>query len=30
MRISVANWSTTTKDVERSLEVILRIARELS
>ena len=28
MRISVANWSTTTKDVERSLEAILRIARE--
>lgn len=27
MRISVCNWSTTPADVERSLEVILRIAR---
>jgi glutamate/tyrosine decarboxylase-like PLP-dependent enzyme len=29
MRISVSNWSTTTDDVERSTEAILRIARSL-
>jgi len=28
MRISVSNWSTTDDDVERSLEAIIRIARE--
>jgi glutamate/tyrosine decarboxylase-like PLP-dependent enzyme len=28
MRISVCNWSTTTEDVERSLEAILRAARD--
>ena len=28
MRISVSNWSTTDADVERSLEAIIRIARE--
>ncbi len=28
MRISVCNWSTTTSDVDLSLEAILRIARE--
>lgn len=28
MRISVSGWSTTTSDVERSLEAMLRIARE--
>jgi hypothetical protein len=27
MRISVSNWSTSTADVERSLEAMLRIAR---
>lgn len=29
MRISVSNWSTTTADVERSADAILRIARSL-
>ncbi len=28
MRISVCNWSTTIADVERSLDVIIRIAKE--
>jgi glutamate/tyrosine decarboxylase-like PLP-dependent enzyme len=28
MRISVSSWATTEKDVERSLEAILRIAKE--
>jgi len=28
MRISVSSWATTEKDVDRSLEAILRIARE--
>ena len=28
MRISVSNWSTTTEDVERSIEAILRAAAE--
>jgi glutamate/tyrosine decarboxylase-like PLP-dependent enzyme len=28
MRISVSNWSTTANDVERSVEAILRVARE--
>lgn len=28
MRISVSSWATTEKDVERSLQAILRIARE--
>jgi glutamate/tyrosine decarboxylase-like PLP-dependent enzyme len=28
MRISVSNWSTTTADVEQSLEAMLRAARE--
>jgi glutamate/tyrosine decarboxylase-like PLP-dependent enzyme len=28
MRISVSSWATTTADVERSLEAIVRIARE--
>ena len=28
MRISVSNWSTTETDVDRSLEAILRLARE--
>ncbi|MGH8903246.1 MAG: pyridoxal phosphate-dependent decarboxylase family protein [Egibacteraceae bacterium] len=28
MRISVSNWSTTTDDVDRSVEAILRCARE--
>jgi aromatic-L-amino-acid decarboxylase len=27
MRISVSSWATTTEDVDRSLEAILRIAR---
>jgi glutamate/tyrosine decarboxylase-like PLP-dependent enzyme len=29
MRISVSNWSTTNEDVERSLAVMVRIAREV-
>jgi glutamate/tyrosine decarboxylase-like PLP-dependent enzyme len=29
MRISVSNWSTTEDDVDRSLETIVRLAREL-
>lgn len=29
MRISVANWSTTTEDVDRSVEAIARVARGL-
>jgi glutamate/tyrosine decarboxylase-like PLP-dependent enzyme len=29
MRISVSNWATTTEDVERSCEAILRIARSI-
>lgn len=28
MRISICNWSTTDEDVERSVEVMLRLARE--
>jgi hypothetical protein len=28
MRLSVANWATTSEDVERSLEAILRAAAE--
>ena len=28
MRISVSSWATTEEDVERSLEAMLRIARE--
>jgi hypothetical protein len=28
MRISVSSWATTEADVERSLEAMLRIARE--
>jgi hypothetical protein len=28
MRISVSNWSTTTEDVERSIEAILRVASD--
>jgi hypothetical protein len=28
MRISVSSWATTETDVERSLEAIVRIARE--
>jgi glutamate/tyrosine decarboxylase-like PLP-dependent enzyme len=30
MRISVSSWATTENDVERSLEVMLRIARKYS
>ena len=30
MRISVSGWSTTEDDVERSLEAILRCAREVA
>jgi glutamate/tyrosine decarboxylase-like PLP-dependent enzyme len=30
MRISVSSWATTDADVERSLEVIIRVARELA
>ena len=30
MRISVSNWSTTEEDVDRSVEAILRCAREVS
>lgn len=30
MRISVSNWSTTEEDVDKSLEAILRIAKERS
>jgi hypothetical protein len=30
MRISVSSWATTDADVERSLEAIIRIARELA
>jgi hypothetical protein len=29
MRVSVSSWATTEADVDRSLEAILRIAREL-
>ena len=29
MRISVSNWSTTSEDVERSIEAILRAARDV-
>lgn len=28
MRISVSNWSTTAEDIDRSLEAILRVARD--
>jgi hypothetical protein len=28
MRISVSSWATTADDVERSLEAIVRVARE--
>jgi hypothetical protein len=28
MRISVSSWATTEADVERSLEAVIRIARE--
>jgi hypothetical protein len=28
MRISVSNWSTTSDDVERSIDAILRAARD--
>jgi hypothetical protein len=28
MRISVSSWATTDEDVERSLEAMLRLARE--
>jgi hypothetical protein len=28
MRISVSNWSTTEDDVDRSIEAIVRCARE--
>ena len=30
MRISVSSWATTDDDVERSLEAMLRCARECS
>lgn len=30
MRISVSSWATTDEDVERSLEAIIRIAREIT
>jgi hypothetical protein len=30
MRISVSSWATTDDDVERSLEAMLRVARETS
>ena len=30
MRISVSSWATTNVDVERSLDAMLRIARNLS
>jgi len=30
MRISVSSWATTTADVDRSLEAIIRIARSAS
>ena len=30
MRISVSNWSTTEADVDRSLQAIIRIAREIT
>jgi hypothetical protein len=29
MRISVSSWATTDEDVERSLEAMVRIAREV-
>jgi glutamate/tyrosine decarboxylase-like PLP-dependent enzyme len=29
MRISVSSWATTEEDVERSLEAILRVARQV-
>jgi hypothetical protein len=28
MRVSVSNWSTTTEDVDRSVDAILRAAGE--
>jgi glutamate/tyrosine decarboxylase-like PLP-dependent enzyme len=28
MRVSVSNWATTSEDVERSLEAILRVATD--
>jgi hypothetical protein len=28
MRISVSSWATTERDVDRSLEAMLRIARD--
>jgi hypothetical protein len=30
MRISVSSWATTDVDVERSLEAMIRVARELA
>jgi hypothetical protein len=30
MRISVSSWATTAQDVERSIDAILRIAREVA
>jgi aromatic-L-amino-acid decarboxylase len=30
MRISVSSWATTDADVQKSLEAIVRIARELT
>jgi hypothetical protein len=29
MRISVSSWATTDADVERSLQAMIRVAREL-
>jgi hypothetical protein len=30
MRISVSSWATTDEDVERSLEAMIRITREVT
>jgi hypothetical protein len=30
MRISVSNWSTTAQDADRSVQAILRCAREVA
>jgi hypothetical protein len=30
MRISVSSWATTDADVERSLQAMIRVARELA
>jgi hypothetical protein len=29
MRISVSSWATTEEDVERSLEAMIRVAKEV-